>query len=240
MAALRALSRGVVVRGGAGAVLPGEALGGRAAGAAVLRRLPAARQLATCGPTSHHVGVPRGARGWGVGALVQRPLLGRHALAVNPVGGLGHPVRFNTGTSTPLGVSAEEAAAEVDREFLPGYGEMIEEDAADVEAIQRVFDLQNASNADVLRFEIQQVMKEYQQFDGDTGSVPVQVAILTTRLKNMQRHLSEHRKDKHSRRGMQAMLEKRRKLLQYIKRKDFEGYNDLIRRLALRPVAGLR
>ena len=69
---------------------------------------------------------------------------------------------------------------------------------------------------------------------GDTGSPEVQVAILTERIRNLTEHFKEHHKDNHSRRGLLAMVNKRRSLLDYLKRKDVERYNALIQKLGLR------
>jgi small subunit ribosomal protein S15 len=79
-----------------------------------------------------------------------------------------------------------------------------------------------------------QVIKEYAQGAGDTGSPEVQVAILTDRIKTLTEHFKGHHKDNHSRRGLLQMVNKRRSLLDYLKRKDVERYNTLIGKLGLR------
>ena len=68
----------------------------------------------------------------------------------------------------------------------------------------------------------------------DTGSPEVQVAILTQRIKNLTEHFKDHHKDNHSRRGLLQMVNKRRSLLAYLKKKDVERYNALIQKLGLR------
>lgn len=78
------------------------------------------------------------------------------------------------------------------------------------------------------------LIQEYQQDKGDTGSPQVQVAILTERITNMSEHMQVHKKDVHSRRGLLAMVAKRRKLLDYLKSKDEAAYQDLIKRLNIR------
>lgn len=77
-------------------------------------------------------------------------------------------------------------------------------------------------------------MADYAQHKGDTGSPEVQVAILTDRIENLKGHLEEHKNDNHSRRGIMLMVAKRRKLLNYLKKKDQERYETLIARLELR------
>ena len=80
----------------------------------------------------------------------------------------------------------------------------------------------------------QQIIKDNAQAKGDTGSPEVQVAILTERIRNLTEHFKGHHKDNHSRRGLLMMVNKRRSLLAYLKKKDVERYNGLIQKLGLR------
>ena len=77
-------------------------------------------------------------------------------------------------------------------------------------------------------------VKEYQVGAGDTGSPEVQVALLTANIEQLQGHFQSHSHDHHSRRGLIRMVNQRRKLLDYLKRKNTERYSDLIKRLGLR------
>ena len=79
-----------------------------------------------------------------------------------------------------------------------------------------------------------EIVKEYQVGDGDTGSPEVQVALLTANIEQLQGHFQSHTQDHHSRRGLIRMVNQRRKLLDYLKRKDTTRYSDLIQRLGLR------
>ncbi len=79
-----------------------------------------------------------------------------------------------------------------------------------------------------------ELIKEFQQSDGDTGSPEVQISILTERIKNLTEHLKEHQKDHHSRRGLLIMVGQRRSLLDYLHKKNEVRYQDLIKRLGLR------
>ncbi len=78
------------------------------------------------------------------------------------------------------------------------------------------------------------IIKEYQTEDGDTGSPEVQVALLTHNINALQEHFSAHKQDHHSRRGLIRMVNQRRKLLDYLKRKNASRYAELIGRLGLR------
>ena len=80
----------------------------------------------------------------------------------------------------------------------------------------------------------QALMKEYATAEGDTGSPEVQVALLSERIKNLTDHLQSHEKDFHSRRGLLVMVGQRRRLLDYLKRKNAARYKELIERLGLR------
>ncbi len=74
----------------------------------------------------------------------------------------------------------------------------------------------------------------YKTHEGDTGSPEVQVAILSERINYLTEHFKIHAKDHHSRRGLLQLVGQRRRLLDYLKRKDSERYADLIRRLGIR------
>ena len=80
----------------------------------------------------------------------------------------------------------------------------------------------------------QQIIKDYQLKEGDTGSPEVQIAVLTYRINDLNEHLKVHKKDHHSRRGLLKMVGQRRNLLAYLKEKDLERYRPLIARLGLR------
>ncbi|QEK12227.1 30S ribosomal protein S15 [Crassaminicella thermophila] len=80
----------------------------------------------------------------------------------------------------------------------------------------------------------QSVINEYKMHENDTGSPEVQIAILTTRINELNEHLKVHKKDHHSRRGLLKMVGKRRNLLNYLKNKDIERYRSIIQKLGLR------
>ena len=80
----------------------------------------------------------------------------------------------------------------------------------------------------------EQLIKDYATKAGDTGSPEVQVAILTSRINTLTEHFKVHGKDNHSRRGLLKMVSQRRKLLDYVKKKDESRYQSLIGRLGIR------
>ena len=84
------------------------------------------------------------------------------------------------------------------------------------------------------RKEKKSLMESFATHKGDTGSPEVQVAILTSRIENLKSHLETHKQDNHSRRGIVMMVAKRRKLLDYLKRKEVARYEALIEKLGLR------
>lgn len=77
------------------------------------------------------------------------------------------------------------------------------------------------------------IIKKFSIHEQDTGSPEVQIAVLTERVKELSTHLKTHKKDDHSRRGLLQMVGKRRRLLDYLKRKDEERYKALIKKLGL-------
>ena len=78
------------------------------------------------------------------------------------------------------------------------------------------------------------IVSEFARSTGDTGSVEVQVALLTERINHLNEHLKQNKQDNHSRRGLMKMVGRRKGLLDYLKNKDIEGYRALIAKLGLR------
>ncbi|MFP3941982.1 MAG: 30S ribosomal protein S15 [Thermoanaerobaculia bacterium] len=80
----------------------------------------------------------------------------------------------------------------------------------------------------------QQIIEEYRTHESDTGSPEVQVAILTRRIKELTEHFQTHKQDHHSRRGLLKLVGRRRRLLDYLKRKDLDRYQNVIQSLGIR------
>jgi len=82
--------------------------------------------------------------------------------------------------------------------------------------------------------EKQKIIGKYHLHDKDTGSSEVQIAVLTEQIKELTQHLKEHKKDNHSRRGLLKMVSKRKKLMDYLKKKNEETYSAFIKKLGLK------
>ena len=80
----------------------------------------------------------------------------------------------------------------------------------------------------------QELIKEFAVSKGDTGSVFVQCAVLTERITNLTKHLQAFPKDHHSRRGLLILVGRRKRLLNYLKKNDMNGYEELIKKLGIR------
>ncbi len=79
-----------------------------------------------------------------------------------------------------------------------------------------------------------EIIKEFKKHESDTGSPEVQIALITERINLLTEHFKTHKKDHTSRRGLLKLVGKRRRLLEYLKKKDMEGYRELIERLGIR------
>ena len=79
-----------------------------------------------------------------------------------------------------------------------------------------------------------ELAKNFGKDENDVGSVEVQVSILTERIRSLEEHFNKHKKDNHSRRGLIKIVSKRRKLLKYLIRRDYDGYQKLIKELGIR------
>lgn len=88
--------------------------------------------------------------------------------------------------------------------------------------------------ATITKAEVQEIINEFGKNEKDSGSAPVQVAILTKRINNLTAHMKSHKKDFHTRRGLLMLVGQRRRLLGYIKRNDINEYRELIARLGIR------
>ena len=86
----------------------------------------------------------------------------------------------------------------------------------------------------MLSSEKQKIIDEYKTHDNDTGSSEVQIALLTTRIKQLTEHVQVHKKDNHTRRGLLKLVGQRRRLLRYVKGKNEERYFNLIKKLGIR------
>ncbi|RLN36662.1 hypothetical protein BBO99_00002695 [Phytophthora kernoviae] len=109
-----------------------------------------------------------------------------------------------------------------------------EEEKASLNQLKAVLSLRNASQHELNKAQVSKAIETFQRFPGDTGSSEVQVAVLTQKILRSTTHAQGHKKDHHSRRGLIAMVEKRRKLLKYLRRKDLHKFRDVVAALGLR------
>ncbi|MCX5686312.1 MAG: 30S ribosomal protein S15 [Candidatus Omnitrophica bacterium] len=86
----------------------------------------------------------------------------------------------------------------------------------------------------LLKEKKKEIIKTYKEHEKDTGSPSVQIALLTERINSLSEHFKSHKKDHHSRHGLLRMVSVRRRLLEYLKRKDTESYQEIIKKLDLR------
>jgi len=80
----------------------------------------------------------------------------------------------------------------------------------------------------------EQIVSDFRAHDADTGSAPVQIALLSRRINELTDHFKTHKKDNHSRRGLLKMVSQRRSLLDYLKRTNIQQYHEVVGRLGLR------
>ncbi|GAB9465932.1 Ribosomal protein s15 [Globisporangium polare] len=109
-----------------------------------------------------------------------------------------------------------------------------EEEGAALTQLKAVLSLQNASQHELNKAQIAKAIETFQRFPGDTGSSEVQIAVLTQKILHSTFHAQQHKKDHHSRRGLIAMVEKRRKLLKYLRREDLQKFRAVVAALGLR------
>ncbi|CAI5729787.1 unnamed protein product [Hyaloperonospora brassicae] len=109
-----------------------------------------------------------------------------------------------------------------------------DDDKAAVAHLKAVLSLRNASQHELNKAQVATAIETFQRFPGDTGSSEVQIAVLTQKILRSTSHAQEHKKDHHSRRGLIAMVEKRRKLLKYLRRNDLHKFRAVVAALGLR------
>ena len=91
-----------------------------------------------------------------------------------------------------------------------------------------------ALNGSISPMDKKKIIEAHQKQEGDTGSPAVQIALLTEKIKNLTEHVKANKQDKHSRRGLLAMVAQRKKLLKYMERTDLEAYRELKKTLGIR------
>lgn len=100
--------------------------------------------------------------------------------------------------------------------------------------VRKLFDLTNGAQSEVVKAQKERGMELFQMREGDTGSSAVQVVALTTRIQQLTEHRRKHKKDNSCKRGLEALMVRRRKLLDYMERKDFDAYRHVVKTLGLK------
>lgn len=135
------------------------------------------------------------------------------------------PPKVTKDTYYRFGIKLDDPALATDGE---------EEESAALTQLKAVLSLQNASQHELNKAQIAKAIETFQRFPGDTGSSEVQIAVLTQKILHSTFHAQQHKKDHHSRRGLIAMVEKRRKLLKYLRREDLQKFRAVVAALGLR------
>ena len=105
------------------------------------------------------------------------------------------------------------------------------------EDIAKPVSLATASQKEITKFKVNLAIQKIQQHSLDTGSAPVQIAVMTEQVMSLARHFTVHKKDKHSQRGFQILLARRRKMMKYLKKYDFNLYQKTVKSLGLEKEA---
>jgi len=130
----------------------------------------------------------------------------------------------------------DKKASEEMRQKIQSQGEVLRFNFTGLQMSDRVrklFELTNGNQSEIIKAQKQRGMELFQLREGDTGSSAVQVIALTTRIQQIQTHLAKHKKDKHSKRGLDALYVRRRKLLDYMERREYESYRRVVKTLGL-------
>lgn len=101
------------------------------------------------------------------------------------------------------------------------------------ERVAKIMSISTANKKEELKLRVADAIDQHQVHPTDRGSTGVQIAVITEKINNLARHLASNKKDKHSTRGFQGMVNKRRKLMKYMKRSDFNNFVMLVRKLGL-------
>eukprot|EP00042_Codosiga_hollandica_P039604 m.333582 g.333582 ORF g.333582 m.333582 type:complete len:201 (-) comp55651_c0_seq4:1617-2219(-) len=137
-------------------------------------------------------------------------------------------------------VAAKQLLDSLASHTILNFNPLINANSALDPKVKRLFDLRNASTAEVRKVATQEMIQKLQKKEFDTGSTDVQIGVLTVRIAGLHEHLLTNTKDFCSKRQLQLAVTQRRKLLQYLKRKNFARYCEILHTLQLRPVQGLR
>jgi len=167
------------------------------------------------------LGAPASANALGFESCLRN--VGNHLMRVSQEASRG----YSTGNDTTGGTDSNASNAFAADESAPAPGPKLD-------LLDKYMALENKSRAEKGKIAIDEFRRAFKRHESDTGSSAVQVAALSYKISMMTEHLQEHRKDNHSRRGLMSMLVRRQKLLKYMRRKEPDDYQMVLKSLGLK------
>lgn len=107
-------------------------------------------------------------------------------------------------------------------------------DSPSFSQLKAILSLSNASKRELNQAQVAKAVETFQRFPGDTGSTEVQIAVMTQKVARLTEHVKTHRKDNHSRRGLLILVQKRKKLIKYLRRENLSKFRAVVGALGLR------
>lgn len=135
--------------------------------------------------------------------------------------------RFGRSTLMPMAQFSDTT----DKVFIPNFKSNVSE------TVRPTISLATANSKDILQYKKSIALENYKSHDTDTGSAPVQIAVMTEKLMNLARHALQHKKDKSSIRGYQILLARRKKMMSYLKRTNIELFKETVAKVGLEKEA---
>ena len=129
--------------------------------------------------------------------------------------------------------SSSSSSSSSSRFIVPGVEESILRD----KSVKKILSEDTASKSEKLRRNITDRIEDFRLHDTDTGSSGIQIAVMTERIQSLARHFATHKKDKHSMRGFQQIISRRRMMMKYLKNTDFDTFTKVVKKLGLEKEA---
>lgn len=156
------------------------------------------------------------------------------AAAPRALGGVGRLARAALSTAPPDAGAAGASGAPAEGDVIWPLRHVADEMPA---ALRRAYSRQNMCRAEIRQLEVQEAIKAWERFPGDTGSYEVQVAIFTQRIQHLATHMKDNHKDMNTKRRLQMLVYQRNRALKYMRRRQREAYDRVMEGLQLRPTS---